>query len=1094
MPTCQLNHLARPFLRGALLLMLLVASVAPASGHLSIIRQGHEAAGAFETGDRTGQALAVGDFNGDGRDDLAMGAPLEDISGGFSNAGAVIISFGSPTGVTHLGSTVLTAANSGGVNQSNAEFGRALLAGDWNNDGFDDLAIGCPRDNLGLGLSGAGMVYLMQGAASGLQPWIQLDQADAAATPELDDRFGSSLATGDFNGDGRLDLAVGSPGEDSFRGAFSYFLNSAIGVPFGGSGTLTSASLGFAGSVGDQLGFSLAAGNFVGGAQDDLAVGVPYSDDVQPNAGAFWVVRGSSAGLTTSQAVFYTGWDFTGGIGAAYSLGYSLAAGRFFGGSYDGLAIGEPFATVAGRNNAGRVLVCPGASSGLQVASTVILNGTNGGQTPENDQTFGRVLAAGTFEDPNSGFEDLAIGIPARKEGLLDPAGQVQLFPGSSNGPGTLGWRRYDQSRLGDVRQGGAEFGLALAFGHFDGSSRGALAAAAPGRDDGAGQVHVIAPWRQAIDLSCRHSVAYDCEGNLVFSQKPFDQVMIASTTKTMTVLIAAERSQLPPSDPRYLSLQEEYVVPAWVADDIPGSQVPLVAGERITLIDLMYTCMLRSGNDAANAIADLLHFGAGPDIALPLFVSEMGQRAAQLGMTGTHFHNPAGLDNEPVGPELGEHYSTPVDMAILSRAAVDNPIVAEIAATTSYPMTRRFGLPGGLILGQPWVCDNIFAGVLGNGIQPATGIKGGRTPGAQTTGLFSAASPNGGTALAGSYLLSASDGNAYVPDAAGLLQVGLAECNAPLVFSPQALPFLRNFPGLPTAEGASYGGTLEFPLDLARGAAVSLLRQSGEGVVRAGLEVGRISETLIPGDGSVRYGIEPFQGHQGFRIANMGTEAVSLALRASYPSFGMTIDLQPGESHVVPAETSPDQLSEYRLTILNTLPEVEAFLSVEEAYAFDVQIEGFSLMEGFEANLLREGNLVNDGFWFRTTGGGSAGDGLLYLAVHEQGITVDAPEAPSVIDQGGELGDVTAAPNPFRETTRIGFELTSAAEIGLFLYDAQGREIRSAPPRSLPAGRWNVEWDGRDSDGRRLPKGIYFYRLSRDGHPAGSGKVVLSR
>lgn len=1083
---------ARALLGVGFLGLLLCAGVSPSEAHLSIIRQGHEAAGAFEVGDQTGRALAAGDFNGDGRDDLAMGAPGEDIAGGFTNAGAVIISWGSPTGVTHVGSIVLTAANSGGVNQTDAEFGRALLAGDWNNDGYDDLAIGCPRDNLGSGLPGAGMVYLMAGSANGLVPWIQLDQADAAATPENDDRFGSSFAAGDFNGDGRLDLAVGSPGEDSFRGAFSYFLNSAIGVPFGGSATLTPVALGFAGASGDQFGLALAAGNFAGGAQDDLAVGVPYFDDAQTNAGAFWIVRGSSGGLTTSQATFYTGWDFSTGIGAGHALGYALAAGRFFDGPYESLAIGEPFANVAGFADAGRVLVCPGSSGGLQTASALVLT-ANFGQGQQSEQFFGRALATGRFQTTGPDHDDLAIASPGRRVGDSIPAGQVQVHRGRPSGPSTTPIHRYDQTRLGEQATTGALFGSALVFGHFDGSAQGALAAGAFGMTGEAGQVHVIAPWRQALDLSCRHSVAYDCEGTLVFSQKPFDQVMIASTTKTMTVLIAAERSQLPPSDPRYVSLQEEYVVPAWVADNIPGSQVPLVTAERMTLIDLMYTCMLRSGNDAANAIADLLWGGGGPNISLPLFVAEMNQRAAELGMTGTHFHNPAGLDNEPVGPELGEHYSTPVDMAKLSRAAVENPIVAEIVATANYPMTRWFRQPDFTYDDEPWDCGNIFAGVLMNGIQPASGIKGGRTPGAQTTGLFSATAPNGGTALAGTYFLTADEGSAYVPDAASLLQVGLAECNFPLVFSPESLPFARYFPNLPTQEGKSAGGTVEFPVGMTRGVLFSLLRQSGDGSVRVGMEIGRVSETLVPGDGSVRFGIAPFQAHGGFRVQNMGTESIDLALRAAEPAFAAGITLAPGESFLVPPASSPDALPEFGLTIINGTPGVDAYLSVEEVYSFETEIGGFQLMESFQADLAREGEIVNDGFWFRVIGGDPVGDGELYLGVHQAGTTVDAPGIG--IGPGGErepaLSGIGAAPNPFRETTRIGFDLAGPAEVALELFDAQGRAIRQAPPQRLPAGRFHVEWDGRDAEGRRLPPGVYFYRLVRDGRPSDTGKVV---
>src|SRR5699024_1134518 len=102
------------------------------------------------------------------------------------------------------------------------------------------------------------------------------------------------------------------------------------------------------------------------------------------------------------------------------------------------------------------------------------------------------------------------------------------------------------------------------------------------------------------------------------------------------------------------------------------GSSIYLEENEEVSLEDLLYGLMLRSGNDAAVAIAE--HIGGSEEG----FVYLMNEKAAYLGMTNTHFTNPHGLD------EMA-HYSTAYDMALLMRSAMDNESFNEISGTTSY-------------------------------------------------------------------------------------------------------------------------------------------------------------------------------------------------------------------------------------------------------------------------------------------------------------------------------------------------------------------------------------------------------------------------
>lgn len=218
-----------------------------------------------EPGDQFGYALAAGNFNGDLRDDLAVGIPAENL-GAIVDAGAVAVFYGtaaaaglSPAGNQFWNQNVGIVAD---VAEAGDLFGRSLAAGDFNNDGRDDLAIGVPFENIGA-IADAGAVNVLYGGLVSLtdafnQFWFQ--GGSVLGTLQAGDRFGSALVAGDFNGDGRADLAIGVPGEDI--GAASNA--GAVNVLYGSASRLT--------SKGDQFWHqdsADASGDILGVAQTD---------------------------------------------------------------------------------------------------------------------------------------------------------------------------------------------------------------------------------------------------------------------------------------------------------------------------------------------------------------------------------------------------------------------------------------------------------------------------------------------------------------------------------------------------------------------------------------------------------------------------------------------------------------------------------------------------------------------------------------------------------------------------------------------------------------------------------------------------------
>ncbi|HAB66168.1 MAG TPA: hypothetical protein DCE23_02250 [Firmicutes bacterium] len=199
------------------------------------------------------------------------------------------------------------------------------------------------------------------------------------------------------------------------------------------------------------------------------------------------------------------------------------------------------------------------------------------------------------------------------------------------------------------------------------------------------------------LNLNSRSCVVIDrLSKNILYGKNETNQVKMASTTKIMTAIVVLENSSL-----------DETVEVSQKASNTGGSRLGLKTGDKITIRDLLYGLMLRSGNDAAVCLAETV---AG---SIEEFASLMNAKTQELGLSHTHFESPHGLDSD-------EHYTTAYELALLSDYALKNPTFLNIVGTKNYTVT---------INGYPKVISNTNE-LLGN-LDGVYGIKTGFTNGA---------------------------------------------------------------------------------------------------------------------------------------------------------------------------------------------------------------------------------------------------------------------------------------------------------------------------------------------------------------------------
>ncbi|MER7982754.1 FG-GAP-like repeat-containing protein [Streptomyces sp. NPDC095817] len=337
------------------------------------------------------------DFNGDGYRDYAYS------SFSAKGGGGVSVVFGTATGPgTTQQRITQSSAGVPGTDEANDTFGEVRAAADFDGDGYGDLAVAATGEN-----NSQGAVTILWGSASGLSTGTTLPNKN----PGRNNYMGKDLATGDFNEDGKQDLAVINEAKTYvYRGPFKRS---------GATGTVTKLD-----KTTSFYATALISGKVNGDSKTDLAIigDVAGRDYV---ASDVWFIKGGTSSLTPGSTLRL---ESQSGEGSGAERGGDGVIADFDKDGYGDIAVGTSIYS----KQQGRVSVWYGASAGPS-RTTRLTQATSGvAGSPENYDHFGSDVSAGDVN--GDGYDDLAVGVRDEVIDGKDNAGGVHVFKGRASG------------------------------------------------------------------------------------------------------------------------------------------------------------------------------------------------------------------------------------------------------------------------------------------------------------------------------------------------------------------------------------------------------------------------------------------------------------------------------------------------------------------------------------------------------------------------------------------------------------------------------------------------------------------------------------
>jgi hypothetical protein len=408
-----------------------------------------------------------GDFNGDGIRDVAFSAGDAYVSG-HKGAGQIIVMYGSKSGLSASQHQTISQNSTGipGTAEAGDGFGWVSAIGDFNGDGYSDLAVSAPNEKVGSDVNG-GTVAVLWGSAKGLTRGTTL----ADPNPSGHDLWGKALASGDFDGSGITQLAVASSSSSVyvFKG-----ISSSTGKATSDYTVKTPLQSGGSAGVLD-----LTTGDVNGDHKADLVVD-GYENDSDEGYNANYYYPGSASGLTAA-------------TGQKIQRGVITAIGDVNGDGYGDMVTGESWdatSGVPGSVKGGKVQVVYGTASGPGDLTSITQESGAIPGSSETGDAFGYELSLGDIN--GDGFQDLAIGTPGEDIGDATDTGSVTVLYGSASGIDTSAGVQYftqDTAGVPGSNEDGDEFGSELQLADTTGDGKADLAIDAMGENDGNGAV-----------------------------------------------------------------------------------------------------------------------------------------------------------------------------------------------------------------------------------------------------------------------------------------------------------------------------------------------------------------------------------------------------------------------------------------------------------------------------------------------------------------------------------------------------------------------------------------------------------------------------